>query len=110
MAVEKISVVWLMANAQFNDLGAYGTVSRMWEEKFDEMSDAFIASVDEVGVKAPIIYVPGEKTVYNGHHRVLVAWLKGAAFISYVSEFNECSEEFSVKQGLPESRKESIYG
>jgi len=104
----RVSVNWLMENATFNDQ-FNKSLEEMWEMKFQELSDAFIESVSSIGVQAAIVYIPSTETVYNGHHRILAAWLLNQEFIEYVDSFVDCPEEYMVKEGLPESRKERMY-
>lgn len=105
----RISVPYLMKNAIFNDQFR-DTIEGMWEKKFEELSDEFIESVEENGVKGAIVYSPDENTVYNGHHRILVAWLLGIEYLEFVENFNDSPEEYLVRQGWPESRKRQMYG
>ena len=105
----RISVQYLMKNATFIDQ-CRDTLEGMWERKFEELSDEFIESVEENGVKGAIVYSPGEETVYNGHHRVLIAWLLNIKYLEFVENYNDSPEEYLIRQGWPESRKNGIYG
>jgi hypothetical protein len=44
-----------------------------YEEKLEELSDNFIDSVLTNGVKTPVAV--GDKTIWNGHHRLILAML-----------------------------------
>ncbi len=71
----------LMSTARFNDAISSGmTDDEMWDLKFRELfigNAGFLESVQANGVLAPIAYDIQENVVYDGHHRLLCAWLLG---------------------------------
>ena len=91
----KVSVAKLIESAVFNDAEAKGhTTVQMLEEKFDDLfvgNPEFIDSCSK-GILDPIIYIVGENTVFNGHHRVLIAWLLNVEFIEYTEDWTDDSE------------------
>ncbi|QMP84140.1 ParB N-terminal domain-containing protein [Streptomyces phage Coruscant] len=102
-----ISVNWLMKNAIFNDQNENETVIGMWERKASEMSDGFVESISEHGVMGEIVYSLEENRVYNGHHRLLVAWLLGIEYIGFVDDLNDNPEDYLERLGWPSSYKEN---
>ncbi|QJD50760.1 ParB-like nuclease domain protein [Streptomyces phage Bmoc] len=91
----KVSVAKLIESAIFNDAVAKDhTTMQMLEEKFDDLfigNPEFIDSCTR-GILDPIIYLPESNTVFNGHHRVLIAWLLNVEFIEYTDDWTEDSE------------------
>jgi hypothetical protein len=59
------------------------------EEKFDELSDFFIQSVENNGIENVICYDPHSDRLRNGHHRVLMAWLLGISELEYTTDMDE---------------------
>lgn len=101
-----ISVKWLMENAIFNDQ-RNETVPQMWERKFDELCTEFIDSVTEHGIQGAVIYDQVENRLFNGHHRLLVAWLLNVEYIHFVEEFEDNPEDYLMGLGWPMSYKEN---
>lgn len=91
----KVSVAKLIESAIFNDAEAKGhTTWQMFEEKFDDLFEGnpeFIDSCSK-GILDPIIYMVESNTVFNGHHRILIAWLMNFEFIEYTEDWTEDSE------------------
>lgn len=87
-----MSVEWLMNNAIFNDKNDNETKWEMFEKKLRHISWSFVASVEKHGVKAGVVYNEYDNTFYNGHHRLLIAYLLG---IKEVPVFISCEDEFS---------------
>lgn len=102
-----MNVRWLIENAIFNDLHDGETKWQMFEEKFDHMSDAFIESISEFGIQATCVYDKDENVFYNGHHRLLVAWLLDIEFIPVADDDDdyESSDWGFEEKGWPGSRK-----
>ena len=116
-----VNVEFLVENAIFGD--AYGkdpeTGTMQWSgssvpqhkekcmiEKLYELSDEFISSIQNEGVKTPICYNPDQNMVENGHHRLIAAWLLGIKEIPYVMDKVESwrMEEHSLNMGNPSGR------
>lgn len=91
----KVSVAKLIESAIFNDAVAKDhTTMQMLEEKFDDLfkgNPEFIDSCTR-GILDPIIYMTETNIVFNGHHRVLIAWLLNVEFIEYTEDWTDQSE------------------
>jgi hypothetical protein len=89
--VAKVSVAQLIESAAFNDAEVAGvSVWVMFEKKFDELFEGnpeFLDSIEKEGIRSPIMYQPEENRVYEGHHRILCAWLLNIQFIEYTTEW-----------------------
>ncbi|QGH76323.1 ParB-like nuclease domain protein [Streptomyces phage Daubenski] len=87
----KVSVAKLIESAIFNDAEAKGhTTWQMLEEKFDDLfigNPTFLESIQADGIQTPIMYQPDENKVYEGHHRILCAWLLNIEDIEYTTEW-----------------------
>lgn len=81
--MKTLNVAAIVARADFHDRREGQSTFDLFDELFDQMSDEFIASVDEMGIKEPINFHNG--CVYNGQHRVVLAWLRGDRTIQAVS-------------------------
>jgi hypothetical protein len=79
---EMVRVQWLMDNATFGDAVCFSGVQEMWDVKLMELGDRFIESVQSEGIKAGLAYSKETNTVYNGHHRLLLAWLLDIEYIA----------------------------
>lgn len=98
---KQMSVEWLMENAKFGDVVAYSCAEQMWDEKLNELGDKFIESVRKDGIKASLSFDHDSKTLHNGHHRLLLAWLLGIEFIN-VTERGESDDSWDkIDQGFP---------
>lgn len=98
----KINTNWLMNNAIFNDAFAYDSVEEMWNCKVEELSDTFIRSVEQHGIVATIAYDHDTKTVYDGHHRLLIAYLLDIEFV----EVND--DDFLMENGPDEMERKGF--
>lgn len=86
-----VSVMKLIETAFFNDAECSGeTKWEMFDRKFNELFEgnpAFLDSIQREGIKSPIMYQPDENRVYEGHHRLLCAWLLNIEYIEYTTEW-----------------------
>ena len=71
------------ARAEFADREPGQSTMDLFTQLFFEMSDEFIESCEKDGIQMPINFHNG--TVYNGQHRVVMAWLLGYKTINAVS-------------------------
>ena len=96
----KVSVAKLIESAVFNDAEAKGqTTWEMFEEKFIELFEGnphFLDSIHRDGILTPIMFQPDENKVYEGHHRILCAWLLNIEFIEYTTEWCVTFDEEEV--------------
>ena len=102
----KISVKWLMDNATFCDAVYHnGNVDSMWDEKFYELTDKFVDSVQQYGIQASVDYDMETNSFGNGHHRLLVAWLLNIEYIevndSYYDEYGDHGSYAMQLEGWP---------
>ena len=102
----QISVNWLMDNAKFEDAVYHnGDVDSMWNEKFEELTDKFIDSVQTHGIQASIDFDPNTCSIGNGHHRLLIAWLLNIEFIevnnSHYDEYGPKGSYAMQMEGWP---------
>lgn len=81
--MKTLSVAKIVAGADFHDRREGQSTFDLFEELFDQMSDEFIRSCDEIGIQMPINFHSG--CVYNGQHRLVAAWLRGDKTIQAVS-------------------------
>lgn len=107
--MRKVSVQWLMDNAIFNDLHDGETKWEMFSDKLDYISWTFVASVEANGIQAGVVYEFDTNIFYNGHHRLLVAYILGieeiAVFDSDVDDF-ESSDFACNDNGWPSAKTE----
>lgn len=89
----KVSVAKLIESAIFNDAVCHDlTTEQMFERKFEDLfvgNPDFLESCQRDGILDAIVYVPGENMVFNGHHRVLIAWLLNIEFIEYTDVWGD---------------------
>jgi hypothetical protein len=90
--MRKVSVAKLIESAIFNDAEAWGVSTwEMFERKFDDLFEGnpeFVESCSK-GILDPILYMTDCNTVFNGHHRVLIAWLLNVEFIGFTEDWTE---------------------
>lgn len=95
-----VSVAQLIESAVFNDAECGGvTVWEMFEKKFNELFEGnpdFLVSIEKEGIRSPIMYQPEENRVYEGHHRILCAWLLNIEFIEYTTEWFVAFDETEI--------------
>jgi hypothetical protein len=96
----KVSVAQLIESAVFNDAECAGvSVWVMFEKKFNELFEGnpeFLDSIEKEGIRSPIMYQPEENKVYEGHHRILIAWLLNIEFIEYTTEWYVAFDENEI--------------
>lgn len=96
----KVSVAKLIESAVFNDAECAGeSMWEMFEHKFNELFEGnpdFLDSIHKQGIVSPILYVKRENTVYNGHHRILCAWLLNIEYIEYTESWYEEYDESGI--------------
>lgn len=98
---QQMSVKWMMENVKFGDAVAYSCVEQMWDDKLMELGDKFIESVKKDGVTAMLDFDHDTKTLHNGHHRLLLAWLLDIEFIN-VTERGERGNSWEKQdEGYP---------
>lgn len=66
---------------------------RCLDDKLDDLTPRFIASIQERGIVTPVCYDPESDTLLNGHHRVVAAWLLGVEFVPYTTRFNDSNTQ-----------------
>ncbi|WDS51807.1 ParB-like nuclease domain [Streptomyces phage Pepperwood] len=81
--MRKLSVETIVARADFADREEGQSTMDLFTQLFFEMSDEFIESCERDGIQMPINFQNG--TVYNGQHRVVMAWILGHKTINAVS-------------------------
>jgi hypothetical protein len=81
--MRKLSVDAIVARADFADREDGQSTMDLFTQLFFEMSDEFIESCERDGIQMPINFQNG--TVYNGQHRVVMAWILGHKTINAVS-------------------------
>ncbi|QGH76322.1 ParB-like nuclease domain protein [Streptomyces phage Daubenski] len=81
--MRKLSVDAIVARADFADREEGQSTMDLFTQLFFEMSDEFIESCERDGIQMPINFQNG--TVYNGQHRVVMAWILGHKTINAVS-------------------------
>ncbi|ASR76644.1 ParB-like nuclease domain protein [Streptomyces phage Sushi23] len=81
--MRKLSVEAIVARADFADREEGQSTMDLFTQLFFEMSDEFIESCERDGIQMPINFQNG--TVYNGQHRVVMAWILGHKTINAVS-------------------------
>ena len=69
----------------------------MAQEKIDELSDTFIDSVIECGILTPVVYDCG--TIWNGHHRLVLAMLLDIEYIPVVMR-GSSEENYDLPQAI----------
>ena len=91
----KVSVRHLIEHAILNDAYTDSEEDKwdLLDEKFWGLNPAFVDDVQQSGIRWPINYNPRTNTLYNGHHRVLVAWLLNIEEIEYDMD---CWDNFSM--------------
>jgi hypothetical protein len=78
-----VSVSHLIEDSLFCD--AHGLSKEAFINRhFDEIDASFIAFIMANGIPGCICYDPDEDTVYDGHKRIILAWLMGFETIEYV--------------------------
>lgn len=103
----KANVEKLIHTAYFGDCGSSDPLAkeRLMLEKIDELPQKFIDSIEKDGVLTPIEWNPRRNAVYNGHHRLVVAYLLGIVEIEYVENGSFELETEGQRNGLPEGRR-----
>lgn len=81
--MKTLSVAKIVADADFADREDGQSTMDLFTQLFFEMSDEFIMSCETDGIQMPINFHNG--TVYNGQHRVVMAWMLGHKTINAVS-------------------------
>ena len=81
--MKTLSIDAIVARADFADREDGESTMDLFARLLDEMSPAFIESVQREGIHMPINFQNG--CVYNGQHRVVAAWLLGIKTIQAVS-------------------------
>lgn len=106
-----MNVRWLMNNAIFNDLQEGQTVEQLWDQKLNDLSDSFIQSVMDNGILATCDYDKSENVFYNGHHRLLVAWLLDIEEIRISDENDDfdATDWGYIQKGFVDSRGRLEY-
>jgi hypothetical protein len=84
-AIGRVSLDLLMSSAEFRDALDPSEAEKwhMLEHKLEGTHPAFIESIAEAGVVVPVNYSPRHNALYNGHHRILIAWLLGLESVPY---------------------------
>lgn len=81
--MKTLSVAKIVAGADFADREDGQSTMDLFTQLFFEMSDEFISSCERDGIQMPINFHNG--TVYNGQHRLVMAWMLGYETIKAVS-------------------------
>lgn len=81
--MKTLSVDAIVARADFADREEGESTMDLFTRLFFEMSDEFIESCEKDGIQMPINFQNG--CVYNGQHRVVMAWILGHKTIDAVS-------------------------
>lgn len=104
---KKTNVERLIHTAYFGDCASRDPLAkeRLMLEKIDEMPRAFIESIEKDGIKAPIEWNPHSNSVYNGHHRLVAAYLLGIVEIEYVEHGSHPLEAKAERDGWPGGRR-----
>lgn len=80
--MKTLSVDKIVAGADFADREDGESTMDLFTRLFEEMSDEFIISCERDGIREPINFQNG--CVYNGQHRVVIAWILGHKTINAV--------------------------
>lgn len=78
----RVKVSHLIQDSIFADVHKLSKIEFI-EEHFNVTDDEFIRYVDINGIPGVICYDPDEDVVYDGHKRVILAWLLGIETIEY---------------------------
>lgn len=81
--MKTLSVAKIVADADFADREDGQSTMELFTELFFQMSDEFIESCERDGIQMPINFHNG--MVYNGQHRLVMAWILGHKTIQAVS-------------------------
>jgi len=92
----KVSVIHLIEDSVFGDVNFNKlTKEEFINRHFDMTDEDFIHYVDVNGIPGVICYDPDEDVVYDGHKRIIFAWLIGQETIEY--SFGESQLLFEVE-------------
>lgn len=78
----KVLVRHLIEDSVFGDAKKL-TKDEFMNRHFDMLDDEFIHYVEINGIPGVICYDPDEDVVYDGHKRIIFAWLMGIQTIEY---------------------------
>lgn len=78
----KVSVRHLIEDSVFGDVNKLSK-EEFINRHFDMTDVEFISYVDVNGIPGVICYDPDEDVVYDGHKRIIFAWLLGIETIEY---------------------------
>ncbi|AYB70849.1 ParB-like nuclease domain protein [Streptomyces phage Yaboi] len=98
------NVEWLMKNAIFNDQLDGETKWEMFYDKLNHIDWEFVSSVAQHGIQAGCVYDFQTNTFYNGHHRLMIAYLLGIEEIPIFEESDDCFDWQWEELGWPGAR------